>query len=75
MLASDRKRGKENMAAMSTEKFNRMVRKGYHHQSLSNVFQLNNEAMPFQTWMMRFRSNRHKFSTKKRHPNCGDASY
>ncbi|WP_242202583.1 FG-GAP-like repeat-containing protein [Aestuariivivens insulae] len=41
MLASDRKRGKENMASMSTEKFNRMVRKGYHYQYMSNVLQLN----------------------------------
>ncbi|GAA4890060.1 VCBS repeat-containing protein [Flaviramulus aquimarinus] len=42
MMAADRKRGKENMATMSTAKFNRMVNKGYHHQYMSNMLQLNN---------------------------------
>lgn len=42
MLAADRKRGKENMATMSTTKFNRMVSKGWHHQYMSNMLQLNN---------------------------------
>tara|TARA_R110002049_G_scaffold44913_2_gene131406 strand:+ start:1286 stop:4561 length:3276 start_codon:yes stop_codon:yes gene_type:complete len=41
MMAADRKRGKENMASMSTAKFNRMVNKGYHHQYMSNMLQLN----------------------------------
>ena len=42
MLAADRKRGKENMASMNTAKFNRMVNRGYHHQYMSNMLQLNN---------------------------------
>ncbi len=42
MLAADRKRGKENMATMSTSKFNRMVNRGWHHQYMSNMLQLNN---------------------------------
>jgi hypothetical protein len=41
MMAADRKRGKENMASMNTAKFNRMVNKGYHHQYISNMLQLN----------------------------------
>lgn len=41
MMAADRKRGKENMATMSTAKFNRIVNKGWHHQYMSNMFQLN----------------------------------
>ncbi|WP_142784338.1 VCBS repeat-containing protein [Changchengzhania lutea] len=41
MMAADRKRGKENMPSMSTAKFNRMVNKGYHHQYMSNMLQLN----------------------------------
>jgi len=41
MMAADRKRGKENMATMSTAKFNRLVNKGYHHQYMSNMLQLN----------------------------------
>ncbi|MFD2724905.1 VCBS repeat-containing protein [Hyunsoonleella rubra] len=41
MLAADRKRGKENMATMSTAKFNRMVKRGWHHQYMSNMLQLN----------------------------------
>lgn len=42
MMAADRKRGKENMATMSTENFNLMVESGYHHQYMSNMLQLNN---------------------------------
>lgn len=42
MMAADRKRGKENMASMSTENFNTMVNVGYHHQYMSNMLQLNN---------------------------------
>ncbi|GGD18169.1 VCBS repeat-containing protein [Hyunsoonleella pacifica] len=42
MLAADRKRGKENMATMSTAKFNRMVNRGWHYQYMSNMLQLNN---------------------------------
>ena len=30
MMAADRKRGKENMATMSTAKFNRLVNRGWH---------------------------------------------
>ncbi|EDP71168.1 ASPIC/UnbV domain protein [Flavobacteriales bacterium ALC-1] len=41
MMAADRKRGKENMATMSTAKFNRIVNKGWHHQYMSNMLQLN----------------------------------
>ena len=42
MLAEDHSRGKENMATMSTKNFNSMVVRGYHHQYMSNVLQLNN---------------------------------
>jgi hypothetical protein len=42
MLAEDHIRGKENMAAMSTENFNSLVKAGYHHQYMSNMLQLNN---------------------------------
>lgn len=41
MMAADRIRGKENMATMSTAKFNRIVNKGWHHQYMSNMLQLN----------------------------------
>ncbi len=41
MMAADRKRGKENMATMSTAKFNRLVNKGWHYQYMSNMLQLN----------------------------------
>ena len=47
MMAADRKRGKENMATMSTAKFNRMVNKGYHYQYMTNVLQLNNGNKTF----------------------------
>ncbi|MEW4923465.1 VCBS repeat-containing protein [Algibacter sp. 2305UL17-15] len=42
MMAADRKRGKENMATMSTNNFNLMVNNGYHYQYMSNMLQLNN---------------------------------
>ncbi|WP_111682393.1 VCBS repeat-containing protein [Winogradskyella tangerina] len=42
MMAADRKRGKENMASMDTDQFNRMVAQGFHHQYMSNMLQLNN---------------------------------
>ena len=42
MMAADRKRGKENMASMNIAKFNRMVNRGWHHQYMSNMIQLNN---------------------------------
>ncbi|WP_282079432.1 VCBS repeat-containing protein [Aquimarina algiphila] len=41
MLSDDHKRGKENMASMSTENFNLLVAAGYHHQYMSNMLQLN----------------------------------
>ena len=41
MMAADRRRGKENMATMNSAKFNRLVNKGYHHQYMSNMLQLN----------------------------------
>ncbi|PWH83781.1 RNA-binding protein [Algibacter marinivivus] len=41
MSAADRKRGKENMASMDIAKFNRMVNRGWHHQYMSNMLQLN----------------------------------
>lgn len=41
MMAADRRRGKENMATMSTDNFNSMVDFGYNHQYMSNVLQLN----------------------------------
>ncbi|WP_108808545.1 VCBS repeat-containing protein [Aquimarina spinulae] len=41
MLSDDHKRGKENMASMSTENFNELVNAGYHHQYMSNALQLN----------------------------------
>ena len=47
MMAADRKRGKENMATMSTAKFNRLVNRGYHHQYMSNMLQLNNGNKTF----------------------------
>lgn len=42
MLAEDHIRSKENMATMSTENFNAIVKAGYHHQYMSNMLQLNN---------------------------------
>lgn len=42
MLAEDHKRGKENMASMSTKNFHTLVDVGYHHQYMSNVLQVNN---------------------------------
>lgn len=42
MMAEDHIRGKENMASMSTENFNALVKSGYHHQYMSNMLQLNN---------------------------------
>jgi hypothetical protein len=41
MSAADRKRGKENMASMDIAKFKRMVYRGWHHQYMSNMLQLN----------------------------------
>ncbi len=41
MLAEDHQRSKENMAAMSTENFNHLVKNGYHHQYMSNMLQIN----------------------------------
>ncbi|WP_108870063.1 VCBS repeat-containing protein [Aquimarina aquimarini] len=41
MVAADHKRSKENMATMSTENFNELVRSGYHHQYMSNMLQVN----------------------------------
>lgn len=41
MSAADRKRGKENMASMDIAKFNRMVNRGWHHQYMANMLQLN----------------------------------
>ncbi len=42
MMAADRKRGKENMATMSTSNFNLMVENDYHYQYMANMLQLNN---------------------------------
>ena len=42
MLAEDPIRSKQNMATMSTKNFNLIVEKGYHHQYMSNMLQLNN---------------------------------
>ncbi|MFD1292308.1 VCBS repeat-containing protein [Lutibacter holmesii] len=42
MMAEDHIRGKENMATMSTDNFWSIVNAGYHHQYMSNMFQLNN---------------------------------
>ena len=42
MLAEDHIRSKQNMASMSTNNFNLLVDKGYHHQYMSNMLQLNN---------------------------------
>ncbi|MEW7281242.1 VCBS repeat-containing protein [Aquimarina sp. 2201CG1-2-11] len=41
MMSDDHIRSKENMAAMSTENFNAVVKAGYHHQYMSNMLQLN----------------------------------
>jgi hypothetical protein len=42
MLAEDHIRSKQNMATMSTNNFNLLVKSGYHHQYMSNMLQLNN---------------------------------
>lgn len=42
MMAADRKRGKENMATMSTSNFNLMVENDYHYQYMANMLQLHN---------------------------------
>lgn len=42
MLAEDHIRSKQNMATMSTTNFNLLVDRGYHHQYMSNMLQLNN---------------------------------
>jgi len=47
MMAEDHIRGKKNMAAMNTNSFNIMVNAGYHHQYMSNMFQLNNGNSTF----------------------------
>ncbi len=47
MLAEDHIRGKENMASMNINSFNMMVNANYHHQYMSNVFQLNNGNTTF----------------------------
>ncbi len=47
MMAADRKRGKENMATMSTANFNLMVENDYHYQYMSNMLQLNNGGSTF----------------------------
>ncbi|MCK8522947.1 VCBS repeat-containing protein [Aquimarina sp. D1M17] len=41
MLSEDHQRSKENMATMSTDNFNFLVEKGYHHQYMSNMLQIN----------------------------------
>ena len=43
MMAEDHIRSKENMASMSTENFNSLVKIGYHHQYMSNMLHLNND--------------------------------
>jgi hypothetical protein len=42
MMADDHIRGKENMATMSISDFRKIVKKGHHHQYMSNMLQLNN---------------------------------
>jgi hypothetical protein len=47
MMAEDHIRSKENMATMSISNFHNLVKKGYHHQYMSNVLQLNNGDKTF----------------------------
>jgi hypothetical protein len=47
MMAEDHIRSKENMATMSIANFNNLVKKGDHHQYMSNVLQLNNGDKTF----------------------------
>ncbi len=42
MTPADHIRSKKNMASMSTKNFNAMVQRGYHHQYMANMLQLNN---------------------------------
>lgn len=47
MASADHYRSKTNMGSMSTEKFNKMVVDGKHHQYMSNAIQINNAGKSF----------------------------
>ncbi|WP_295831843.1 VCBS repeat-containing protein [uncultured Winogradskyella sp.] len=47
MAAADHYRSKTNMGSMSTERFNKMVDDGKHHQYMSNTLQINNNGDSF----------------------------